>query len=247
MRMRTVIGWLLAVTALASPAQDAAAAPAKDTRECVVLLHGVALASWAMEPMAWALEEAGYRTVNLSYPSRRLTIEALAEDYLPAKLAEHGVADAPRVHFVAHSLGALVVRRFLARQQPSNLGRVVFLGPPNQGSAAADAAGEWAALRWIVGVNLSRLGTGADSAAARLGPADFEVGIIAGKSRLNPLFGAVLAGEHDGVVTLESARLEGMADFLVVPHSHTVMLWRGAVQEQVAAFLRDGKFTRAAD
>lgn len=239
MRLRIFITLLLTCAGLrAAPAAEA------ETRECVVLLHGVALSGWAMEPLAWALEEAGYRTVNLSYPSRRLTIEALADDYLPAKLAEHGVADAPRVHFVAHSMGGLVVRRFLAGHRPANLGRVVLLGPPNHGSAAADAAADWAVLRWIVGVNLPRLGTGAESAAARIGPADFELGIIAGTSQLNPLFNSVLSGEHDGVVTVESARLEGMSDFLVVPHSHTVMLWREAVQEQVVAFLRTGRFRR---
>lgn len=233
---------LALLAAFPGPAAHAETSP--DPRECVVLLHGVALSGWAMRPLADALERAGYRTVNLSYPSRTATIEALAGDFLPAQLAAHGVTASPRVHFVAHSMGGLVVRSFLRDRRPANLGRVVLLGPPNHGSAAADAAQDWAVLRWIVGVNLPRLGTGEAGLAPRLGRADFELGVIAGTSKVNPLFVSVMAGENDGVVTLESARLEGMSDFLVVPHSHTVMLWREGVIAQAVEFLRTGKFRR---
>ena len=235
MRKGLIIGlacWL-GVSAAAEPA-----AP----RECVVLLHGVALSGWAMRPLARALEKAGYRTVNVSYPSRAMTIEDLAKDFLPAQLRAHGVENAPRVHFVTHSMGSLVLRAYLREQRPPRLGRVVMLGPPNQGSAAADVAAKYALLRRIIGVNLSRLGTGPEGIAPQLPPADYELGIIAGTTHINPLFDDVLQGEHAGVVTLESARLEGMQDFIVLPHSHTVMLWREAVANQVIAFLRDGKF-----
>lgn len=217
-----------------------------DQRECVVLLHGVMLSGWAMQPLARAVEDAGYRAVNVSYPSRTLPLEEIARDFLPAQLEAHGVAAAPCVHFVAHSMGSLVVRAYLRDHRPANLGRVVMLGPPNHGSVAADAAQGWAPLRWIVGVNLPRLGTGEAGVAPRLGRADFELGIVAGTARVNPLFETVLKGEHDGVVTLESARLDGMGDFLVVPHSHTVMLWRKEVIAQVVEFLRHGKFRRDA-
>lgn len=218
------------------PAQDA------DRRECVVLLHGVGMGAWAMSPLAGALEEAGYRTLNLSYPSRQLPIEQIAGEWLPAKLRAGGVEAAPRVHFVVHSMGSLVTRLYLRDRRPANLGRVVMLGPPNHGSAAADRSSRNAFLRALMGVNLPRLGTGEAAIARQLGPADFEVGVIAGKSALNPLFRKDLGTEHDGAVTVESARLEGMRDFIVLPHSHTVMLWRSAVHAQVIAFLREGRF-----
>jgi len=229
------------VQAAAKTMQDA------DRRECVVLLHGVGMGAWVMSPLASALEEAGYRTLNLSYPSRQLPIEQIAGEWLPVKLREGGVEAAPRVHFVAHSMGSLVTRLYLRDHRPANLGRVVMLGPPNHGSAAADRSSRNAFLRALMGVNLPRLGTGEAAIARQLGPADFELGIIAGKSALNPLFGKDLGTEHDGAVTVESARLEGMRDFIVLPHSHTVMLWRSAVHAQVLAFLRDGRFVHAGD
>ena len=251
--MRRALALSLAGLVAACTAQVASADPAPppaaaaDPRECVVLLHGVGMGAWVMQPLADALEAAGYRPINLSYPSRKMPIEQIAGEWLPVKLREGGAAAAPRVHFVAHSMGSLVTRLYLRDHRPANLGRVVMLGPPNHGSAAADRSSQSALLRALMGVNLPRLGTGETAIARQLGPADFEVGVIAGKSALNLLFRKDLGTEHDGAVTVESARLEGMRDFIVLPHSHTVMLWRSAVHAQVLAFLRDGRFVHAND
>jgi triacylglycerol lipase len=212
--------------------------------DCVVLLHGIGLRAYVMKRLEAALQAEGYRTVNLSYPSRRMPFEQIAGEYLPARLRAHDVARAPRLHFVTHSMGSLVVRKLIQDARPANLGRVVMIGPPNQGSAAADQAKEYAVLRQFLGGNLVRLGTGEDAIARTLGPADFEVGVIAGEVALNPIFGKALGGKNDGAVAVESARLEGMRDFLVVPYSHTVMLWRAEVVDQVRSFLRDGRFQR---
>jgi triacylglycerol lipase len=238
--MKALLRCCLTLVAVASATQ----ADSADRRECVVLLHGVALSGWAMNPLARALEEAGYRTINVSYPSRTLAIDAIARDFLPAQLRAHQVEQAPRLHFVAHSMGSLVVRAYLQEHRPPNLGRVVMLGPPNHGSAAADRAADFAIMRRVIGVNLGRLGQGPDGISPRLPPADYDLGIIAGTAHINPMFDEVLGGEHDGVVTLTSARLAGMSDFIALPHSHTVMLWRRAVHAQVIAFLRDGRFRR---
>ncbi|MFZ5497140.1 MAG: esterase/lipase family protein [Verrucomicrobiota bacterium] len=220
--------------------------PAAETTEpdCVVLLHGIGMRAYVMQRLESALRADGYRTVNLSYPSRKMPFEQLASEYLPAQLAKHAVAGAPHLHFVTHSMGSLIVRKLIQDARPANLGRVVMIGPPNHGSTAADAAKENVLLRKFLGGNLVRLGTGEDAIVRTLGPADFEAGVIAGEVALHPVFGRTLGGKNDGAVTVESAKLEGMRDFLVVPWSHTVMLWRTEVVDQVRAFLRDGKFRR---
>ncbi len=213
--------------------------------DCVVLLHGIGLQGFVMKRIESALTADGYRVVNVSYPSRQLPFEQLAGDYLPAQLRAHDVARAPRLHFITHSMGSLIVRKFLHDARPANLGRVVMIGPPNHGSTAADEARQFTVLRDYLGENLGRLGTGDDAIVKTLGPADFPVGVIAGEVPINPVFGHVLAGKNDGAVTIESARLDGMQDFLVVPYSHTVMLWRDEVIRQALAFLRDGRFDHA--
>jgi pimeloyl-ACP methyl ester carboxylesterase len=230
---------LVVLSLLAATIARAADAPEPD---CVVLLHGIGMQGYVMKRLESALTAQGYRVVNVSYPSREMPFEKLAGEYLPAQLAAHDVARAPRLKFVTHSLGSLIVRKFIHDARPANLGRVVMIGPPNHGSTAADEAKQSALLSKFLGENLARLGTGENSIARTLGPADFDVGIIAGEIALNPVFGDVLAGKNDGAVTVESAKLEGMHDFIVVPYSHTVMLWRDEVIAQALAFLREGKF-----
>lgn len=240
MRAVAVIVTLLAMTPWLAAVADVT--PPQESKACVVLLHGVAMSRWVMAPIARALERDGYRVINLSYPSRTMPLEQLAREFLPRELEKRGALAAPRLHFVTHSMGSIVLRLYLRDHRPANLGRVVMLGPPNHGSQAADRAAQRPWMRAVMGVNLPRLTTGAGGVTPTLGPADFELGIIAGSSLLNPMFKRDMPGVHDGVVTVESAKLDGMRDFRVVPHSHTVMLWRRDVIDDVRAFLRDGKF-----
>jgi pimeloyl-ACP methyl ester carboxylesterase len=213
--------------------------------EAVVLLHGVVMPALAMHHLAQALAIAGYRVSNLPYPSRSLTIEQLACDYLPAQLHACGADAAPRLHFVAHSMGGLIVRLFLQEHKPANLGRVVLLAPPNTGSPVADRLSRFAPCRWLIGPNLPRLGSSTvDAITLKLTPPDYEVGIIAGNMSINPVFSSWQNGPNDGVVSVASARLAGARDFLVVPYSHTLMLWRAAAAAQVLAFLRTGQFSK---
>lgn len=235
------IALLFATALLLFPATTAAAEPEPD---CVVLLHGIGMRSYVMKRLEAALRADGYRTVNISYPSRKMPFEELAGEYLPSQLVKHDVARAPQLHFVTHSMGSLIARKLIKDARPANFGRVVMIGPPNQGSAAADVAKENVLLRKYLGGNLVRLGTGEDAIVKTLGPADFDVGIIAGEVAVNPVFGKALGSKNDGAVTIESAKLDGMKDFIVVPYSHTLMLWRTEVVNQVRSFLREGKFTQ---
>lgn len=234
------------LTVLLALTTAAATAPATES-ECVVLLHGILASGAFMKPLEKELQAAGYRTVNISYPSRDKTIEQIAADFLPGELKKHDVARAPKVHFVVHSMGGLITRAYLEKSRPPNLGRVVMLGTPNHGSEAADRLAESDILKKIVGVNLENLRTKENGTAGKLSRATYDLGIIAGDTSINPLFSSWVKGDADGPVSLESAKLEGMRDFVVVPYSHTAMLWREETAKQVLAFLRDGKFVHKED
>ena len=214
-------------------------------RETVVLLHGLARSSASLAGMERALTRAGYRVVQVDYPSRKKTVERLvAEDLAP--VLRRALADEKRpVHFVTHSLGGLLVRAYLGTPPPFALGRIVMLAPPNRGSELADTLGGFAVYRWINGPTGRQLTTAADALPARLPIPDCPVGIIAGTRTVNPLYAHLIPGPNDGKVSVERATLDGMADFLDVPYSHTWMMCRRSVQSQVLAFLARGRFDRS--
>ena len=221
--------------------------PANTTpaREAVVILHGVAINTRFTARLARLIAAAGYDVHNLDYPSRTVPLAELGPRWLTAKLAELGVDRAPRLHFVTHSMGGLIVRGFLAAHRPGNLGRVVTIVPPHHGSAVSDKLRRLPVIWRIIGRNLGALGTGPDAYWRTLPPrADFELGVIAGSFALNPLGLLFLTRPNDGTVAETSTRLEGMADHLLLPSNHTLILFRRRTAEQAIAFLRTGRFTR---
>ena len=172
--------------------------------------------------------------INWRYRSTRFPVaahaERLAREVLPR------VARAPRVHFVTHSLGGIVVRQFLATHTLPNLGRVVMLAPPNGGSEVADVMRHW--------VKPAReLGTDEGSVPRSLPPAHFPVGVIAGSRSHIPLFSRWMDHvPNDGVVAVDRTRLEGMKDFLVLHRTHTTLPWSRDAIGETFRFLERGSF-----
>jgi pimeloyl-ACP methyl ester carboxylesterase len=236
---------LLAALVLAlSGAGPAAAAEeqAPDGAETVILLHGLGRSARSMAPLADALAERGYRVHTLDYPSRSAPIEQLAGEL--AREVEACCSRPPvRVHFVGHSLGGILVRAYLARSRPPRLGRVVMLAPPNQGSELVDGVRDNAVFRWLAGPAAHQLGTGEDGLPRRLGPVDFELGVLTGDRSWSPLRSWLIPGDDDGTVAVASAQVAGMSDFRVVPETHTFIMRSDAVAREVWHFLQTGRFS----
>ena len=163
----------------------------------------------------------------------------------PAAVKECGEAEL--IHFVTHSMGGILVRQYLTENKIENLGRVVMLGPPNHGSEIVDELGEMPGFELINGEPGKQLGTSSDSVPNSLGPVDCDLGVIAGEVSFNPVYSAMLPGDDDGKVSVDSTKVEGMKDHIVLPVSHTFMMRNTEVIEQTQFYLGHGRFDRLTD
>ncbi len=195
-----------------------------------------------MSRMAAGLERAGFEVCNIDYASLDLPIAKIAsERVLPA--IERCFSPSPvRIHFVTHSLGGILVRQLVANGDLPNVGRVVMLGPPNQGSELADVLGRLHLAQDLRPPAAGQLTTAADSVPNQLGPATFELGVLTGDRSVNPVLSLLIPGADDGKVAVAAAELEGMKDFRVIHTSHTFIMRRRVVIAQTVCFLRSGAF-----
>lgn len=206
----------------------------------VVLLHGLARTAKAMKVIEKRLLREGYEVLNIDYPSREKPIEELSKgvfNSIPKSFLVSG-----QLHFVTHSMGGIIVRTLLKENRIENLGRVVMLSPPNHGSEVVDKLGGLFVFKWLNGTAGQQLGTDKDGYVNRLGPVDYEVGVITGNRSINWMLSALIPGKDDGKVSVESAKLEGMKEFKVMPVTHPFIMRNEKVICEVVEFLKEGSF-----
>jgi pimeloyl-ACP methyl ester carboxylesterase len=206
----------------------------------VVLLHGLGRSDRSMRPLEQYLNKAGYRVYNFPYDSTAKSPEALVDEL--GSRVDACCTEAPALHFVGHSLGGILIRAYLAENTPPNVGRVVMLAPPNRGSEIIDRLGDSSIFQWAMGPSALQLGTGAESLPNRLPAPNVELGVIAATGSVNPIGSIVIPNEDDGMVSLESTKVDGMTDFLVVSNSHAFIMRSDEVGRQVVHFLQSGHF-----
>ena len=141
----------------------------------VVLLHGLARTSRSMRPIDKFLKREGFSVFNLNYPSRKKSIEELGK-FVREQIQsneEKGI----KLDFVTHSMGGIILRYIMKVDPLPNLGRVVMLGPPNQGSEVVDRLSKLKIFK-LMGPASLQLGTSSDGFVNTLGKVDFDLGII---------------------------------------------------------------------
>ncbi|WP_340121173.1 esterase/lipase family protein [Methylobacter svalbardensis] len=212
--------------------------------ETIILLHGLFRTSRSMNKAGELLAAYGYNIINVDYPSRSADIGALAQQYIGQALKQCATEGVKKIHFLTHSMGGILLRDYLANQAIDKLGRVVMLAPPNQGSEVVDKLGSWRLFYYLNGPAGLQLGTGSNSVPNRLGPVNFQLGVIAGSKTANPFLSRLIPDVNDGKVSVSRAQVAGMQDFIVMPYSHPFIMRRVAVIEQALHFIQQGYFAR---
>ena len=114
---------------------------ANDEKEIVVMLHGLARSDASFNKMDKSLQEEGYATCNISYPSTEYPVETLVEKFVLPDIKRCLKGKYSQVNFVTHSMGGIVVRYMATQELPFEINRVVMLSPPNKGSEVVDTLG----------------------------------------------------------------------------------------------------------
>lgn len=218
--------------------------PIDKDSEAIILLHGLVRTSRSMNKAGRLLAAYGYKIINIDYPSRSADISALAQKYIVQALNQCATEGIKKIHFLTHSMGGILLRDYLAGQTIDKLGRVVMLAPPNQGSEVVDKLGSWRLFYYLNGPAGLQLGTGSNSVPNRLGPVNFQLGVIAGSKTVNPFLSRLIPDVNDGKVSVSRAQVAGMKDFIVMPYSHSFIMQREAVIEQALHFIQQGYFAR---
>lgn len=211
--------------------------PAKTNHPTVVLVHGLWLNAMALVSLQGHVQKCGFLVHRYEYPTVRLGLIENA-----ARLARFmDGLDADRVYVVAHSLGGLVTMRALADHLVHKVKRVVLLGSPVKGSFSGRRLASFSAGRAMLGASV-RAWEQRAVAPIRDG---VEVGVLAGTLPvgLGQLIGR-LPKPHDGTVSVAETKLDGAADSISMPVTHTQMLFSARVASQVCSFLHHGRFNR---
>lgn len=198
----------------------------------VVLLHGIWMVGATMQWFGHRLRAGGYAPETFNYHS----IVGGPDDALP-RLAER-LRQGPETDIVAHSLGGLVALQALASDPDLPVRRVVCLGVPVCGSAAAAELAKVPLARFWLGRSGDMLAHGCAQ-----WPPRYQVGMVAGS--LPHGLGALvteLAGEHDGTVAVAETRSPQLADHIVIAAGHSGLIFSAEATRQTLAFLRDGRF-----
>ncbi|MCH2547951.1 MAG: hypothetical protein MK052_10135 [Alphaproteobacteria bacterium] len=217
--------------------------PNVSNRDYVVILHGIGRTSVSMAKVARTFSHAGYKDDNIGYNSTRDTLHIIIDEVYK-RIRRYSDDANQRVHFVCYSLGCLVTRGIIEQHRPANLGRVVMMGPPNQGSELADYLKHHTISNWLLGPNLPQLGTGNREMLERLigNRANYELGIIAGQDAIDPIGAYILPDADDGRVPVERTKLAGMKEHLVVNANHTTLIMNSDVIAQALHFIEHGRF-----
>jgi len=245
-RLLIILAVLIAVFGIASYIMNSNPLRVADepSGETVVLIHGLARGNVAMKTMAKRIVAAGFNVQQVGYKSMGETPELVLADVTEQINACCSKLTTP-VHLVGHSLGGILARAYLGENKLPGLKSVVLIGSPNKGTPIVDAFKESWWMNIVGDVALS-LNTDTDpdnkGFLSTLKAPDYPLGVIAGVVDEGGLFSDTIPGDDDGLVPLESTKVEGMNDFIILDVGHGKMRDDETVIMQMLHYLKEGKF-----
>ena len=210
------------------------------TNEVVLLFHGAGKTKKQMKDIGALLYNLGYRTYSIEYSSYYQRAEQIVKEVLPkVKSIERQYE---RIHFIGHSLGGLIIRGALTNYKPKNLGKVIQIATPNQGSKIANYVRNIWLYRMIYGQVSQDLTTNSNFLNSLEQKAEYEVGIIAGSSKRLLAKWLLGFGVNDGRVAVDETFLAGAKSHIVIKEGHNQIVNSTKTLYQIKKFMLDGNF-----
>lgn len=201
--------------------------------ETVVLVHGQGRTRFSMIILEKRFASAGFQTLNFPYNQSIHSFDAISSqliDFIKEKVKTK------RYHLIGHSLGSVIIRDIFRKDYPKGLGKVVMLAPPNRPAHLAKLLKGNPIYRWATGDSGQKLSE--EEFYNNLPIPLVPFGVIAGDKGQKLTF----SEPNDGVVTVESTKLEGMADWVLLNHGHTFIMNCRDTFEYSLRFLETGSF-----
>lgn len=230
-------------------ATQAVAAEERDvSRDRVVLLHGMGHGPRTMADIAKNFEVMGYKVSNLNLKLERDTLHVIIDEAYK-DISRYAERDGDRINFVCYSQGCLVARGIIEQHRPQYLGRVVMLGPPNQGGEMIDWLRQRQISTFLTEARyVPNLGTANKRNLAKLigvSADGYELGIIAGQEPNSTLpIHITVPGANRSKLGPHRTLLDGMKEFATVQANHDDMYKDKAVEELTVQFIHTGSFEK---
>jgi pimeloyl-ACP methyl ester carboxylesterase len=220
----------------------------------VLVLHGLGRTRISNNDMVEFLRANGKFTVlSVGYASTQADVATHARSL--ARVVEHLGPKVEEINFVAHSLGNIVIRHYLAdhtdvatgRRPDPRIKRIVMVGPPNNGARMAEIFGKNSFFDRVVGQSGRALARQWTELQKHLATPRAEFGIIAGGERNESGYNPLLPGDDDFIVSVDETKLPGARDFIVISGLHALLMTNPEVQQAALQFLEHGYFVSEAN
>lgn len=198
----------------------------------VVLVHGFLRKAWDMRFLSRFFEQHSYRVIAPDLPATMGGI-ARSTEILSSLITKEAW---DTIHFVGHSTGGRIILELLARHTIPQLGRVVLVATPVNGSwmAHLGTTVPFIARIWRT---LADLSVPADSI-----PRGVAIGVIAGGRNQSRGYNPLLPGDNDDLIAVNETQFPGMHAFRLYPYSHQRIHKHRDVARNILSFLEHGYF-----
>ncbi len=183
------------------------------------------------------LKLCGFKPVQFSYPTIRCSLKDNATKLQRFVRQLEESSGATSIHFIAHSLGGLLLRQFFHDYPDQYPGRVVTLGTPHQGSQVARRMGCNPFGKILLGESYSN-GLRGDVPSWN---AQRDMAVFAGKKSMG--IGRLIQSlpkPNDGTVAVAETYLDDAKLHRIFPTTHMGLLVSSEVAQAVCGFLRKG-------